>query len=474
MECAMNSALLISKRNPPCDTIRAVLPPDCNIDQVNHSAKARHLLQDHKYDIVFIDIQDLQEEWNPENNTDQNFLSSMYNGAKLVVITPQDSIPQAVTAVRAGATAYLTAPITRSAVRLLLDRLSETAIKQSELDYLRDQLWGVDSEELVETLNAEMKAVFRKVASVAPTKTTVLLIGETGTGKGIIARRIHRLSNRRDAQFISVHCGAIPDTLLESELFGHEKGAFTGATRRKLGKFELAKNGTIFLDEIGTITSSAQIKLLEVLQDGTFSRLGGEETFVSNARIIAATNADLRQMSEEGQFRKDLYYRLNVFPVEAPPLRKRLEDIPLFVDGFLKRLERSYQKGIAGIHPSILAALQAYNWPGNIRELENIIERAYILETSSSLTPESFPGELIEKMVTTVIMPFDSKQTLADARRRAVEDFERQYLKDLLERNRGVIKKSAGEAGVSTRQLHKLMKKYCISKEDFKNTINNA
>lgn len=469
----MNSALLISQSSHTCDTLRTVLPPECDIDQANNHGRAMRLSQDHTYDIVFIDIQNLQEHWSPESNTDQQPLADAYSCAKLVVITPQDRIPLAVSAVRAGATAYLTAPITKAAMRLLLDRLSETAIKQSELNYLRTQLWGADSEELVETRNAEMKEVFRKIASVAPTRTPVLIVGETGTGKGVLARRIHQLSNRKDAQLISVHCGAIPDTLLESELFGHEKGAFTGATRRRLGKFELAKNGTIFLDEVGTITSSAQIKLLEVLQDGTFSHLGGEESFVSNARTVAATNADLRQMSEDGQFRKDLFYRLNVFPVEIPPLRKRIEDIPLFVQCFLQRLDREYQKGIEDIHPSIIAALQTYSWPGNIRELENIIERAYILETSSSLTPESFPSELIEKMVSTAIVPLDSKQTLTDSRRRAIEDFERQYLKDLLERNHGVIKTSADEAGVSTRQLHKLMKKHCFNKEDFKNKIRN-
>jgi DNA-binding NtrC family response regulator len=470
----MASALLISQNNHTCNTIRAVLPAECNIEQVNDPAKAMYMAQNNSYDIVFIDIQDILEHWNPDDKTRRQPLAEIYNGARLVVITPQDRIPLAVAAVRAGAIAYLTAPITKAAVRLLLDRLSETAIQQSELDYLRNQFWGMDTGELVETRNAEIKAVFRKIASVAPTRTTVLIVGETGTGKGILARRIHQLSNRRNAQLISVHCGAIPDTLLESELFGHEKGAFTGATRRKPGKFELARNGTIFLDEVGTITSSAQIKLLEVLQDGTFSRLGGEESFVSNARIIAATNANLRQMSEDGEFRKDLYYRLNVFPIEVPPLRKRTEDIPLFVQYFLQRLDREYQKGIAGVHPSILTALETYNWPGNIRELENIVERAYILETSSTLTPESFPSELIEKAGSTAIMPLDSSRNLADSRRRAVEAFERQYLKDLLERNRGIIKKAADEAGVSTRQLHKLMKKHCISKEDFKNRIGGA
>jgi transcriptional regulator with GAF, ATPase, and Fis domain len=176
-----------------------------------------------------------------------------------------------------------------------------------------------------------------------------------------------------------VHCGAIPDTLLENELFGHEKGAFTGAVRRKLGKFELASSGTIFLDEIGTLTPSAQIKLLQVIQDGTFSRVGGEAMLKTDARVIAATNADLTAMSERGEFRKDLYYRLNVFPVEIPPLRERLGDIPYFVEIFLKKLNQKHGKNIHVVHPHILEALKKYHWPGNIRELENLMERACIL-----------------------------------------------------------------------------------------------
>jgi transcriptional regulator with GAF, ATPase, and Fis domain len=265
-----------------------------------------------------------------------------------------------------------------------------------------------------------------------------------------------------------VHCGAIPDTLLESELFGHEKGAFTGAVRRKLGKFEISEGGTIFLDEVGTITPSAQIKLLQVLQDGTFSRVGGEETLITDARIIAATNADLMQMSKDGNFRKDLYYRLNVFPIEIPPLRDRIEDLSFFIDVILKKLNQSYQKNIHDIHPMVLKALKASSWPGSIRELENLIERAYILENTAVLTPESFPSELFGEKIPAAVLPMESQQTIANARQKVVEDFERQYLKDLIARNKGGIKKSAEEAGITTRQLHKLMSKYGIRKEEYK------
>jgi transcriptional regulator with GAF, ATPase, and Fis domain len=313
-----------------------------------------------------------------------------------------------------------------------------------------------------------MKKVYDKLKAVAPTKSTVLITGETGTGKGVIANLIHRHSNRKDAQFISIHCGAIPDTLLESELFGHEKGSFTGAVKRKLGKFEIASGGTIFLDEVGTITISAQIKLLQVLQEGIFQRVGGEDFKKSDARIIAATNVDLKKMCEDGIFRNDLYYRLNVFPIEVPPLRERIEDIPNLVEIFLTRLNKFYNKEISQVHPDVIDALACYSWPGNIRELENLIERAYILEVTSQLTPESFPKELFENSGHTGSVLLNTSMKLSYARQKAVESFERMYLVELLSQNKGKVKSSAEAAGITTRQLNKLMSKYSIKKEQFK------
>jgi transcriptional regulator with PAS, ATPase and Fis domain len=339
---------------------------------------------------------------------------------------------------------------------------------QSEIDYLRDQFWQVDTFELVRTNSESMKKVFEQIRTVSPTKSTVLLVGETGTGKSVLAQLIHKHSNRKDAQFISVHCGAIPDTLVESEMFGHEKGAFTGAVRRKLGKFEFATGGTIFLDEIGTITPAAQIKLLQVLQDGTYQRVGGDETLKTDVRVIAASNADLKSMCEEGTFRKDLFYRLNVFPIEIPPLRERLEDIPLFVDTFLSNLNQFSLKEIRGVHPLVIEAFERYSWPGNIRELENLVERAYILEASSLLTPESFPNELFEAETTSVVIPTGKQLTLAQVRQQGVEEIEKKYLQDVLARNRGKINGTARDAGISCRQLNKLMNRYGIRKEDYK------
>jgi transcriptional regulator with GAF, ATPase, and Fis domain len=259
---------------------------------------------------------------------------------------------------------------------------------------------------------------------------------------------------------------------VESELFGHEKGAFTGAVRKKLGKFEIAKGGTIFLDEIGTITPSAQIKLLQVLQDGTFQRVGGEETIQANVRVIAATNMDLERMCDDGEFRKDLYYRLNVFPVEIPPLRERKEDIPHIAQVLLDRLENFNKKQIRSIHNKVMEGFIKYTWPGNVRELENLLERAYILEESKVLSVDSFPAELIASQEVSAGVSVDYSLPLAEVRNRGVEEIERRYLRELLASNRGRIKESAEVAGISTRQLHKLLNKYQIRKEEFKQRNN--
>ena len=310
-----------------------------------------------------------------------------------------------------------------------------------------------------------MTVVYKKLRSVAPTKAIVLLCGETGTGKGLLAQLLHQHSNRAAESFVSVHCGAIPDSLLESELFGHEKGAFTGATRKKLGKFEIATKGTIFLDEVGTVTPAAQVKLLQVLQDGTFSRVGGEETVVTGARIIAASNADLKTMADQGQFRKDLYYRLNVFPIEIPALRERKEDIPHLINLFLERFNQEYQKAITDIHPAVLESMVQYEWPGNVRELENLIERACILTTGNVLMPHTIPTEVMGDSEHIEFPAIVKEATLSEARRAVVEAFETKYIKEVLSKNRGRINASAQAAGVGVRQFHKLMQKYNIRKD---------
>jgi len=465
----MKFVLVVAREQEIVQTIMGCFGADCKVNRAADRDDALEMLGTRRYDLIFLDLEIVQGSLGDKDyETALEQFRNLHPSVEIVVMSPQAMVREAVKAVKAGASDYITYPIDPEEVNHVTETINEAIILQSELDYLRDRFWQSDYMDLVKTKSPAMQEVFASIRSVAPTKSTVLLIGETGTGKGLIARLIHQHSNRRDAQFISVHCGAIPDTLVESELFGHEKGAFTGAIRKKLGKFEIAKGGTIFLDEIGTITPSAQIKLLQVLQDGTFQRVGGEDTIQANVRVIAATNMDLEMMCDDGQFRKDLYYRLNVFPLEIPPLRERKEDIPHIAQIILQRLEKFNKKQIRSLNSSVMEGFMKYTWPGNVRELENLLERAYILETSSVLTVESFPAELLASQDVSAGVAVDSSLPLAEVRNRGVEDIERRYLRELLTSNRGRIKESAEVAGISTRQLHKLLNKSQIRKEEFK------
>jgi DNA-binding NtrC family response regulator len=465
----MRNILVVSKQQETFHALYACFRQGHRLDKASTQDAAIEMLRKKRYDFVFIDVEILRESA-PGNGykAGLQLFWHVYPTIEIIVVSSQEMIREAVMAVKAGASNYLTYPINPEEAKYITESVHESIMAQSELDYLRDQFWQSDSLEFVWTESTVMKKVLDKVRSVATTKSTVLLVGETGTGKGELAKLIHRHSNCRNAQFIAVHCGAIPDTLLESELFGHEKGAFTGAVRRKLGKFEIANGGTIFLDEVGTITPSAQIKLLQVLQDRTFQRVGGEATIEADVRIIAASNMDLKKMCNGGQFRKDLYYRLNVFPIEVPSLKERIEDVPHLVEVFLEKMNRFNTKEIHDVDSQVIEAFMGYSWPGNIRELENLMERAYILESSLVLTPESFPGELFGSELSSASVPANHLLTLAEARNRGVENIERRYLKQLLSRNKGKIKGSAHDADITTRQLHKLMKKYDFRKEEFK------
>ena len=500
----MKNILVVCQDPVACESIRSSSRSEYRVEFVSNRDACFDLSRRKRYDFIFIDVGLLRGEevidgYNGYKTALQPFWHE-FPAAEIIVMATQEKIREAVMAVKAGASNYVTYPINPDEIKYVKESIQKSIRIQSELNYLRDKFWQGSSLELIQTNSPLMKKAFEKIQSVAPTKSTVLLVGETGTGKGVLANLIHRHSNRRERQFISVHCGAIPDTLIESELFGHEKGAFTGAIKRKLGKFEIAHGGTIFLDEIGTITPSAQIKLLQVLQDRTFQRVGGEENIEVDVRIIAATNRDLIKMYNEGLFRNDLYYRLSVFPIEVPPLRERKEDIPLLVEVFLRRLNKFNSKEIRDIHPAVMEAFREYSWPGNIRELENLIERAYILEKSSVLTPESFPSELFVsqgpkrggKSVGATRAEFGGNEavrtaeaghpkgdgrdrgpcgallTLEEERRRGVEEIERGYLKRLLAAHQGRIKESAEVAGIGVRQLNKLMNKYGIRREDFR------
>jgi len=463
----MKYILAATEDRARANIVRTAFRRSFHVDEVSTIQGSFDAFRKRRYEFIFIDLDLIGERQRGDGDPLQK-LRAAVPSTEIIVMTPPERIGEAVEAVKEGAANYITTPLNADEVRYVAESIHEGIRAQSELDYLRDRFWQSDSLEVVQTRNHAMRAVFEQVRLVAPTKSTILLSGETGTGKGVLAKLIHRHSNRREVQFIGVHCGAIPDTLLESELFGHEKGAFTGATRRKLGKFELAHGGTIFLDEIGTITPAAQIKLLQVLQDRTFQRVGGESLIETDVRIIAASNEDLDRMVEKGLFRSDLYYRLNVFPVSIPPLRERREDIPQLTELFLKQANRFSHRGIHYVHPQVTDAFQRYPWPGNIRELQNLIERACILETSSILTTASFPAELFGNGPAATPMPVDTRFTLAKVRALAVEEVEKRYLRELLTRNGGRINRTAEAAGITVRQVNKLMNRYGMKKEEFR------
>ena len=324
----MKAVLVASREQNAIQSITRCFAKGYRVDSAFSKTKVLQCLKTASYEFLYIDQEILLE--NQTGSDHKAALKPIWElnpAIEIIVLTAPTDMRNAVMIVKAGARNYLTYPVEEAEVRLVSRNIRDSIVMASELDYLRDKFWRVDSLDIVRTNNPRMQKVFDQIRSVAPTKSTVLLMGETGTGKTLMAKLIHQHSNRGEDPFISVHCGAIPETLLESELYGHEKGAFTGSIRKKLGRFEIAGGGTIFLDEVGTITAAAQVKLLQILQDGTFQRVGGEETLKANVRVIAATNSDLLKMCDTGEFRKDLYYRLNVFPIQIPPLKERLQDL---------------------------------------------------------------------------------------------------------------------------------------------------
>jgi transcriptional regulator with GAF, ATPase, and Fis domain len=330
----------------------------------------------------------------------------------------------------------------------------EKARLEAQNVYLQEEIKGSHNFEELIGSSASLKKILKNVERVAPTDSTVLIMGETGTGKELIARAIHNLSPRKDKPLVKVNCAAIPSGLIESELFGHEKGAFTGALTKKVGRFEVADKGTIFLDEIGELPLDLQPKLLRVLQEGEFERVGGTQTFKVNVRVIAATNRNLEQLSKSGQYRLDLFYRLNVFPVHLPALREREGDIPLLAQYFVRKHAANFGKKIDRIPERMMTDLQRYSWPGNIRELEHIIERAVILSEGPELEPIDW------------LSPTSGKVS-GNGKSLTLEEIERQHIRDVLEQTNWRVSGDKGAAailGLKPTTLEARMKKLDISR----------
>lgn len=308
--------------------------------------------------------------------------------AVVMIVTGYGSIEQALEAVRLGAYDYVPKPFKRDELLLRIRRALDYHALREENRKLHEELRQTFKFEGIIGTSPKMQEALRIAAAVAPTDATVLIYGETGTGKEILARSIHYQSHRAQGPFVAINCGSIPETLLETELFGHEKGAFTGAHTSRIGKFEAADGGTIFLDEVGDMSPAMQVKLLRVLQEKTIERVGGVRPVKVNVRVIAATNRDLRAAIREGSFREDLFYRLNVVPIHLPPLRERPEDIPILAQHFLERFKERYRKNIRAITPQAIRKLRRHLWPGNVRELEYAIERAVILAQGEEITAQ--------------------------------------------------------------------------------------
>jgi DNA-binding NtrC family response regulator len=392
----------------------------------------------------------------------------------VVIMTGFGSMETAIRAVQLGAYDYITKPLDLNQVRTITRRAMETVRLKDEIRSLKTRLdHGAPPEDRFRIVGEDpkMQAVYKVIGTVTttPNTTNVLITGESGTGKELVARAIHNSGPSRDEPFVAVNCTVLPETLLESELFGHERGAFTGATERKLGKFEAARAGTIFLDEIGDISVSLQKKLLRVLQEREFERLGGNELIPVRARFVASTNRDLEAEVSAGGFREDLYYRLNVISIRLPPLRERREDIPLLCEHFLRKYNRRFGKSIEGISAEVMDRLMASPFPGNIRELENIIERGVAMEPGNMLLPSSLPASMRTGAGREGGVPIPvTSLVLEEARRDVLRLFEARYLEELLRATRGNVSKAAEKAGVDRRTIQRMAKRAGIRAADFR------
>ena len=384
-----------------------------------------------------------------------------------IIMTAHGSVETAVEAMKLGASDYITKPFNAQEVVMIIEKVFEQKWLQEENRYLRGEVLGKYNIENILSQSPKMERVFELIANVAVTDSTVLIQGETGTGKELVARAIHYSSPRKHNRFVAINCGALTDNLLESELFGHEKGSFTGAIRQKIGKFEQADQGTLFLDEIGNVSPAMQMKLLRVLQEQQFERVGGTRTIETDVRIISATNEDIEKAVEEGRFREDLYYRINVIPISLPPLRQRREDIPLLAQNFVGKLSNGRVKEVS---EDALQTLASYDWPGNVRELENILERSIILERGPTLLHVDLPTRTHRKSVDgSALLDFNEEFSLEEVREQAVDMVEKEYMKRILAKYHGSIKRVAEHADLTTRSIHGKMKKFNLRKEDFKN-----
>ena len=439
------------------ESFRLILEDDYEVIDVTDGHQALEIVRSAQVDVVLLDIRlpaldgiEVLER-----------IKQLEEQIEVILVTAVKTVKTAVAAMKLGAFDYVTKPFEEEELLATVRRALQKRSLEREVVYLRTELARRSELDDIVGQHAEMQKLFRTIAQISATSSTVLISGESGTGKELVARAIHRLSPRRDKPFVAVNPAAISETLVESELFGHEKGAFTGAYQRKPGRFELAQGGTLFLDEIASLKPEMQAKLLRVLQERELERVGGTRTIRLDVRIVAASNVDLRQAVEREAFRADLYYRLNVVPITVPPLRERRSDVPLLVEHFIQRYTTELGKRIAGLTPEALAALQDYPWPGNVRELQNVIERAVALVESGPIGLNDLP--------TDVLLP-DHRLRVKQAEnlplRTATDEFERQIVLRVLERVQWNRSEASRILGIHRNSLKVKLKRWGVDVSD--------
>ena len=456
-EDKVRSVLIVDDEVGTRESLKLILKKDYDVLLAKDAEEAFLQIKEQTPDVILLDIilpdQDGLRVLEKIKKNDSDSI--------IIMITATKTVKTAVEAMKLGAFDYITKPFDVDELRLIVSRALSTQALQKEVQYLREEVdrsFGFG--DLIGKSKA-MREIFSLVRQVADSKSTILVMGESGTGKELVSRAIHFHSNRKTQPFVTINCAAIPETLIESELFGHERGAFTHAIEKKLGRFEIAHQGTLFLDEIGELSLTTQAKILRFLQEREFNRVGGSKTIKVDVRLITATNKDPNQLIKQGRFREDLYYRINVVPIVLPPLRDRREDIPLLLDHFIQKFNSENNKHVKGVSEESLAILMDYDWPGNVRELENLIERAVTLTSNGYIQPNELPLSLIH------LPEFESiKESVLGGRISLVEGeekFEREIIQDALKKANYVQSHAAGMLGISRRILKYKMDKLGIS-----------
>jgi two-component system, NtrC family, response regulator AtoC len=434
-----------------------------DVDEAQDGDSALRLCFENNYDLVLLDVRmplksGLEALGQIKAHNPKSFI---------VLVTAHANVKDAVQAMQMGAFDYIEKPLKMERLEELIDEalhardLGEKVTLSSPKENPSSDFVGESK---------PMQRVFGLIDRLAKVTTSVLIRGENGTGKELVARAIHAHSSRRSKPFVAVNCGAIPEALVESELFGHEKGAFTGADQRKIGKFQFASEGTLFLDEVAELPAAVQVKLLRVLQERKVNPVGSNREFPVDVRIIAATNRNIEKMMSEGRFRNDLFYRLNVMPVFLPPLRERTDDIPALVEHFIKAFNKKLGRSIRSLTPGTDRQLAAYSWPGNIRELENSVEHAFVLADGDQIRIEDFPEHIREALLDKEEgwdLPFEDSENASLDFRAAKENFEKDFIARALKQNKGRINQTCDRAGIPKNTLLRKMQKYNIQASDY-------